>query len=335
VALIIPILPAQEPTGNAVRAASGIENRTSAGLDSIPIGQRVEGRIESLPGTRRHAPRWLALWHLASLDAPTVAVVWSLGFAWIAGVSLPHWTPALLALAVWSAYVIDRLLDARSGLRSGDPGRLRDRHFFHWRHRRVLLPMAGMAAGAATLLVLRYVPALLRERDSVLAAVSVAYFARVHSGSRSRPFLSRLFTKELLVGVLFTIGCALPALGRLPPMPRVAHWAILGALAFFAQLAWLNCHAIDSWESETIRRGRSPILLKSCLTAATGIVLCLLIFIPSPRAAAMAATGASSALLLAWLDCRRSRLSPVALRALADVALLAPAALVPIGWLLR
>jgi hypothetical protein len=330
---------AQEQTSNAVQAGSRIENPSGAALDEWRIGRGIENLIESgtgrVSGARLRAPRWLALWHLASLDAPTVAVVWSLGFAWMARVRLPGWAPAVLAMAVWAVYVADRLLDASSDLRSGERGRLRDRHFFHWRHRRVLLTLAAMAAGVATLLILGYMPALLRERDSVLAAVSVAYFARVHSVSRSRPFLSRLFTKELLVGVLFTIGCALPALGRLPAIPRVALWPILGALAFFAQLAWLNCHAIDSWESEAIRHGRSRILLKACVTAATGIVLCLLIFIPSSRTAAMAAAGSSSALLLAWLDYRRNRLSPVALRALADVALLAPAALAPIGWFIR
>ncbi len=82
----------------------------------------------------------LRLWHLASLDAPTVAVVWSFAFAWSAGIKLPDWVSALLVLAVWPVYVIDRLLDARAGLRSQNLDRLRERHLFHWRHRRLLLP---------------------------------------------------------------------------------------------------------------------------------------------------------------------------------------------------
>jgi len=55
------------------------------------------------------APVPLRLWHLASLDAPTVAVVWTLGFAWAASVRLPPWIPVLLALATWAVYVADRL----------------------------------------------------------------------------------------------------------------------------------------------------------------------------------------------------------------------------------
>jgi hypothetical protein len=65
------------------------------------------------------APVLLRLWHLMSLDAPTVAVIWSLSFAWAAGVHLPRWIPVLLALGTWAVYVGDRLLDTRSALRSG------------------------------------------------------------------------------------------------------------------------------------------------------------------------------------------------------------------------
>ena len=56
------------------------------------------------------APAPLRLWHLTSLDAPTVAVVWSLSFAWVVGVHLPKWVPVLLAIGTWVAYVGDRLL---------------------------------------------------------------------------------------------------------------------------------------------------------------------------------------------------------------------------------
>ena len=77
------------------------------------------------------APAVLRLWHLTSLDAPTVAVVWTLAFARATGVQLPTWVPLLIALGTWTVYVGDRLLDARSGLRSCSFNRLRERHFFH------------------------------------------------------------------------------------------------------------------------------------------------------------------------------------------------------------
>lgn len=51
-----------------------------------------------------------------------------------------------------------------------------------------------------------------------------------------------------------------------------------------------------------------------------------------PRAAAMIAAGAVSALLLAWLDGKRGRLAPVTLRAAADLVLLMPGLLVALAW---
>jgi hypothetical protein len=270
------------------------------------------------------APRPLALWHLASFDAPTVAVVWSLGFAWAAGVRVPLWVPALLALLVWAVYVGDRLLDAHSGLRDSGSDRLRERHYFHWRHRRLFLPLAVAAAGCAALLVFLLMPAAARDRGSILAAASLAYFVRVHSGHRPRPFLSPLFTKELLVGLLFTLGCALPVLGRLPAVTHAPLWPILCPMAFFSLLAWLNCHAIDAWESQT-NAVRPPIFIESCLIGVTGVSLAVVFSFGHPREAALLLAGGLSALSLAWLDWRRKWLSPVLLRAAADLALLMPA----------
>src|ERR1700744_3758153 len=88
------------------------------------------------------APAIVRYWHLASFDAPTVAVVWALGFAWTVRVQLPGWAPVLIALVTWAVYVVDRLLDARAAFRSGDDNGLRERHFFHWKHRRILTPLA-------------------------------------------------------------------------------------------------------------------------------------------------------------------------------------------------
>ena len=164
------------------------------------------------PGTNRlfDAPLTIRFWHLASLDAPTVALVWSLAFAWAAHIVLPLWVPALLVLAVWSVYVTDRLLDARAGLRDATLHRLRDRHLFHWRHRRVLVPLAAASAAMAAWIVFNLMPPIARERNSVLAAASLIYFTRVHTGREIFPRMSKLLSKELLVGLLFTAGCALP-----------------------------------------------------------------------------------------------------------------------------
>jgi hypothetical protein len=201
------------------------------------FGTRESANLKSPRHIRRiSAPRPFALWHLASLDAPTVAVVWSLAFAWAAGVRLPLWLPFMLALAVFAVYVFDRLLDARSALLDSGFHRLRERHRFHWRHRRILAPLAAAAACAAAWMVLTLMPPPARERDSVLAAASLAYFARVHSTRRQRPFLSPFLTKELLVGLLFTGGCVLPTMGALRAFHHAPLWPLFGPAVFFTAL---------------------------------------------------------------------------------------------------
>jgi hypothetical protein len=239
--------------------------------------------------------------------------------------------PALLALAVWSVYVADRLLDARSALRSADLRLLRDRHFFHWRHRRVLLPLALAAAAVAAWIVFTRMPLVARERNSILAAASLVYFSRVHSGRKLSPLLPKLLSKELLVGLLFTAGCAIPTLTRISI--SAALWPLLIPIAFFALLAWLNCHAIDRWES-----GQNftslPIFSPAGFIALAGLLLSALSR-AQPRSAALFAAAAVAALLLALLDRLRNRLTPVALRAAADLVLLTPLFLIPFAKFLQ
>jgi hypothetical protein len=226
---------------------SQAQSAHSSHSDRVAVAARGEMR----------APRALHLWHLTSMDAPTVAVVWSLGFAWVCKVRLPAWIPVLLALMVWVVYVIDRVLDARGELRGGllnqSTHTLRERHYFHWRHRRIFLPLAAAAACAALWIVLSFMPLVARERNSMLAAAALVYFTRVHAGHRPAPVFPRVFSKELLVGLLFTCGCALPALARAP------LWPVIVAVTFFAALAWLNCRAIDRWESIAADTGQLEI----------------------------------------------------------------------------
>ena len=262
-------------------------------------------------------------WHLLSLDAPTVAVVWSAAFAWIAHAHLPIWLLFLQALVVWSVYVVDRLLDARSSLRSGEGEDLRERHFFHWRHRAVLAPLAMAAWVASAWIVLRWMPAAAKERSSALGAASLAYFAGVHSGG-----LRRFATKELLVGVLFTLGCALPAWWR-----GRAGWPAAAAAAYFAAVAWLNCGAIEEWESGGAARGRigrKAQRIGAAGLACAGAMVCL-----DGRAAALLGAGAASALLLGLLDRVGGRMSAMLLRAAADLVLLTPMLALLAQWVRR
>ncbi len=310
----------------------------------------VANRIES---TNRilDAPRWLALWHLASLDAPTVAVVWSLAFAWAGHIHLRPWVPLLLALVTWSVYVGDRLLDARADFDWPARHLLRERHYFHWRHRRIFLSLAVVAACTSAGIVMVLMPPVMRARDSVLAAAAFAYFSGVHSRGGPWHFVPKLphtlLRKEFLVGLLFTAGCVLPAWPRIHASASAhsALWPFWIPVVYFTALAWLNCACIARWESanatfaapyERVREGffklrpfRSASFSPAALLAVAGLLLAVLAFTLRLHAASLLATGALSALLLALLDCARRRVTPLALRAFADLVLLTPLLLVP------
>jgi hypothetical protein len=290
------------------------------------------------------APFALRFWHLASLDAPTVAIVWALSFAWVVKIRLPLWTLVLLSLVAWAVYIGDRLLDARRAFRTGLLHRLRQRHHFHWRHRRILFPLAVAAACAAAWIVCFLMPIGFRERDSVLAAAALVYFTRVHSGRIFPPFrssnppsffapiFSSLLSKELLVGLLFTAGCILAAWSRTGAQPNSPLWPLGAPALFFVALAWLNCHAIERWENSGHPQ---PIHFSAPPLAVSGLLLAAFLYPAHTRSAALVASGAASVLFLLLLDRLRSRLTPLALRAAADLALLTPALFIPLALVFK
>jgi hypothetical protein len=278
-----------------------------------------------------HAPAFIRLWHLSSLDAPTVALVWCIAFAWTVNVRLPWWVLVLLSLGVWAVYVADRLLDARGSMRTLKVEQLHERHFFHWHHRRILAPMAAACALTATWIVFEVMPRATREHDSLLAAASVLYFTRVHTGRRILPLLS----KESLVGILFTLGCAIPTFTRAHFSPEFPVSTLLITTALFWLLAWLNCYAIDRWETHGTPTPRNPISLLALSLAAASLICSILLAASHPASAILLACGAMAALLLAALNRVRAQLDPVTLRAAADFALLTPLLLFALAPLLR
>jgi hypothetical protein len=340
------------------------QSRAQDNTQVVAIYRRANtSRVKS--GRVWDAPRAIAFWHLASLDAPTVAVVWSLAFAWAADVPLSGRVLLVLALATWCAYVSDRILDARVlgaqtlGPRLSDgrvpPARngtessmwpaLRERHYFHWRNRRLFVPLALAAACVAGVVALTLLPSFLRERGSILAAAALAYFSGVHAApwlERRRLLRPRLVSKEFLVAVLFTAGCILAVWSRL--RGSGAHESLLWRIwipgIYFAALAWLNCRLIATWEGEkndreagALRRrivtfklfhALSTSFSVAVLLASAGFALACLAFGSHSRASALLAAGALGALLLATLDGLRARITPLALRAGADLVLLTP-----------
>ena len=210
------------------------------------------------------APRPIALWHLTSLDAPSVAIAWSLGFAWAAHIQLAWQVLLILALTTWWIYACDRLLDARAGFRLRDPVKLQERHYFHWRHRRLFAPLAVAAGCACATIAFVFLPPIVRENGSILAVASFAYFSGVHT-QHEAPGISALFpslvSKEFLVGVLFAAGCILPAWSRFPhaATEESSLWQLWIPGVYFAILVWLNCWRIARWESAAPRPQRRKV----------------------------------------------------------------------------
>jgi hypothetical protein len=238
----------------------------------------------------------------------------------------------LIPLGVWPVYIADRLLDARRGIQLSDLDRLRDRHVFHWRHRGVFIPLAIVSALAAVCIIGMWMPQRIQENDSLLAAASLVYFARVHS-KRDNSFAP--FSKEFFVGTIFTIGCALPTWSRARFSGAASLWPFLIAIAVFACLAWLNCAAINRWESGNRFASDGSIAQIGFLLACACGICASLLWHDHARMTGLLACAAISALLLGFLDRYCHRLTPVTLRSAADLVLLTPAVLLLSAALIR
>lgn len=283
-------------------------------------------RVRERPRSR--LLRCALYWHLLSLDAPTVAVLWAWSFERAAGGRTSISALAVLGLGTWLIYVADRLLDARpapgsTALRT----ELRERHFFHARHRRTLLTVACPVAAALLWLIAR-MPAIDRRDDAILFGVAMLYFGSVHLGaSRGR----RWFSREVMVGVVFALATAVPAWSQ--ALESRMETALLVAL--FAALCCLNTIAIEVWEQDGAARRLSVSL------AAAGLGVCagaLLLWQAAYRTSdnALVLCAALSAMLLFALDHLHRRRSSqntgpeeaarwlLLVRVAADAALLTP-----------
>lgn len=278
------------------------------------------------------APNPIALWHLLSLDAPTVATLWTWFIARTCGLRLPWVSLAAMALAVWILYAADRLLDARvlNTEPLAEQQELEPRHHFHHRHRPAFLAGIVACSMALTPLLLHLADAALRLY-LVEAGVLVAWFLVIHiaSGSRRLP-------KELAVGPFFAAAVFIPTVSRLP----ADRPALLAPAVLFSALCSLNCLYIYAWEHEPAeRRSRSHPstrvalrnlgLLTFCAVLAGVLIATLL---PGVWQLPVACSLSTAALFT--LHRLRSRLRPTTLRAAADLALLTPVLVLPLFNLL-
>jgi len=279
----------------------------------------------------------IALWHLLSLDAPTVAALWTWFIARACHIRLPFAAPAAMGLAVWMLYAADRLLDAR--LLDGDeedkdaewrpqPGELEARHLFHHRHRRPFLAAIAVAALALAALVSSLDPVAMRLYliEGVLLAAWFVVLHATHSAHR--------LPKEIAVGLFFSAATFIPTVARDPGLrPMLLPCAVL-----FAALCSLNCLFIYAWEHDGLRhRSTRPahattrIALANLPALAAAVAFAgaaIAVFEPYSAKLVGIACGLAAGLLL-LLNRNRPQLSRTNLRAAADLALLTPALLVP------
>ncbi|HUZ95161.1 MAG TPA: hypothetical protein VMU57_09640 [Edaphobacter sp.] len=272
----------------------------------------------------------LGLWHLLSLDAPTIAALWVWFIAAADHMRLPLSSIAAMFLAVWMLYAADRLLDTRMlDSQSPQEQHLEARHYFHHRHRTgfltgILLASAGLA------------PLLLRLSTGaihlylILGGLLFGYFILIHA-TRS----AHRFPKEIAVGIFFAAATFIPTVAREPSLRLV----LLPSALLLAMLCSLNCLFIYAWEHDperpsapdhpahaTTRFALRHLPLFAVAIAFAGTILSVL-FHRAPWQIPLA-TAVSAALLLV-LHHRRRRIAPLALRAAADLVLLTPLLLIP------
>ena len=271
-------------------------------------GLQIPGLQLVPPPHRRHSP--LALWHLLSLDAPTVAALWTLFIAHSARITLPWPAPVAMFVAVWMIYAADRLLDARLLDIHANPD-LEPRHRFHHRHRTRFLAAIALSALALVYLLYLIDPQAL-HLYVLLTTLLAAWMLLIHI----RPLpdnLTQRLPKELAVGIFFPAAAFIPTIARAPWLRPT----LLPAAALFACVCTLNCLYLYAWEHPSPRLNAhsttrwatahlTPIATLTLILSATAAALTH--HTPATALPALACALSSAALLL--LNAMRHRLSP-------------------------
>ncbi len=302
------------------------------GTTAHPALPAVEAQAPHGSRARRGTTRAIEFWHLLSLDAPTVAMLWTWFLARTNHVPVPADAVLAMGIAVWMLYAADRLLDsralspARADTLTGHE--LEPRHYFHHTHQRSFRCGIAVAAIALALLLPHLAPQSIRLY-LVLGMLLIGYFILIHVNVPRTGAKFHRLPKELAVGVFFSAATFVPTVSREPSLrPALLPGAIL-----FAVLCSLNCLFIYAWEHPVLARQN-----RAATHPATSISLRFL-----PRLAVIAAVssfalaltdhplpwpipsacGLAAALLL-LLQRYRHKFTPTTLRAAADICLLTP-----------
>jgi len=149
------------------------------------------------------SPLWL-LPNLLSLDAPLVAVVWM----WVLAKSMrvvyvDSHAYVLLAAAVWCVYIVDRILDVRRY--EGDVTEMSTRHQFHWKFRKLLLPVVGAVIVYSVYFAFNSASVALLTAGASGIGLCLLYILvrKVDTGEIA-------YVKNLIAGMTFAFGVAAP-----------------------------------------------------------------------------------------------------------------------------
>ena len=271
----------------------------------------------------------LHFWHLLSLDAPTVAALWTYFIAATLRVRTPRLAPFAMFLTVWIVYVADRFLDISSLQRQTfDPKGLGEPHYFHHVHRRAfLVGIAGVAIPLASFI--SRIPRSAVHLYLPLASALFGYFVSIHA---SRHVIR--MPKGLAVGFIFAAAVFIPTIATRPDV-RIA---LAPSALLFAVLCSLNWLFICSWERE--RRGifdqgrvdtSRSIGSRYPIHAARAVMIfgAALPLMDRTTPWQISVACALSAMLLLQAHRNRFALRPMTLRVTADLALLTPLLFLP------
>lgn len=194
------------------------------------------------------------IWRLPNdlaLDAALAAVVWHWAFARALDFPASLASLAVLGLSVWLVYMGDRWLDALGRSAHQLPTQ---RHRFAARHRKTI-PFVWL--GLLVVDVVLAVKGLTNEEflaGLVLLAASVLYTIGVQRR------LPRRWTKEAQVALIFSAGVGAFFVGHAMNDAQAA--VLMGSLAVFALVCFINCALLARWEIEADRAmGRSSLAL--------------------------------------------------------------------------
>ena len=270
----------------------------------------------------------LDLWHLLSLDAPSVAALWTYFLASANHLHLQLTSIAAMATAVWLLYAADRLLDARLldvrllDARANSHEDLEARHRFHHRHR-IRFHFGTAAASLVLAVLLPFLPPEAIRLYLIEASFLTAYFLLIHAAPT--PF--RL-PKELAVGLFFAAAVFIPTVARAPSL----RLPLLAPAALFAALCTLNCLYIYTWEhpgpTHPSAHSTTQYALRHLRALSLTLLLTALALTALSRSTIPAAIALATAFLLALHAFRRS-LTSTTLRAAADLVLLTPLLFLP------